>query len=274
MPPLHFSIVANRALGGREEGKKEEKKKTPQTRTIYAPSIYSRVPLSRALCTIQAIFRATWTIWRYMSCPALLTKKGDRWVEGWTLFIAFSSCLVLAHCFCHAHLHLPVVSYPLPPSLFSSSFLFLSSFFLFSPPLPPLSLLFSVSPVSFYEYRGVSFKSKDMGAVGQAGGAADTPLPHPEQLLNLRNRIISAKVAALFHSQEHCKQTERNRGEGKLKTGNRKLFVSLMLTSVIAEIDLVMNFPVSALIPTNPLLNPMSLIYFSRHAQRAVTISG
>lgn len=40
--------------------------------------------------------------------------------------------------------------------------------------------------------------------------AADTPLPHPEQLLSLRNGIISAKVAALFHSQEHGKQTERD----------------------------------------------------------------
>ncbi len=46
-------------------------------------------------------------------------------MEGWTLFIAFSSCLVLAHCFCHAHLHLPVVSYPSPP-FFSSSSLLLS----------------------------------------------------------------------------------------------------------------------------------------------------
>lgn len=48
-----------------------------------------------------------------------------------------------------------------------------------------------------------------MGAVGLGRRAAATPLPHPEQLLILRNRIISAKVAALFHSQEHSKQTER-----------------------------------------------------------------
>lgn len=145
-------------------------------------------------------------------------------MEGWTLFIAFSSCLVLAHCFCHAHLHLPVVSYPSP--LFSLRLLSSS----------PLCFLSEPLPVRFYEYRRVSFKSKDMGAVGQARRAADTPLPHPEQLLKLRNRIISAKVAALFHSQEHGKQTERKRGEGrgKPKTGNRKLFVSLMLSSVIA----------------------------------------
>lgn len=78
-----------------------------------------------------------------------------------------------------------------------------------------------------------------MGAVGLARGAADTPLPHPEQLLNLRNRIISAKVAAFFRSQEHGKQTERTSSEEgvKLRTGNGKLFVSLMLTSVIVSID-------------------------------------
>lgn len=37
----------------------------------------------------------------------------------------------------------------------------------------------------------------------KARGAADTPLPHPEQLLNLRNRIISAK------GRSHC-STVRN----------------------------------------------------------------
>lgn len=45
-----------------------------------------------------------------------------------------------------------------------------------------------------------------------ARGAADTPLPHPEQLLNLHNRIISAKVAAFFRSQEHGKQTASTGG--------------------------------------------------------------
>lgn len=48
-----------------------------------------------------------------------------------------------------------------------------------------------------------------MGAVGLRRRAAATPLPHPEQLLILCNRIISAKVAALFRSQEHSKQTKR-----------------------------------------------------------------
>lgn len=85
----------------------------------------------------------------------------------------------------------------------------------------------------------------------------------------------------MFHSQERSKQTAKKKtkkrveeGRGEPETGGRKLFVSLMLTSVIAQIDLVMNSSVGALIPTRPPLNPMSLIYFSRHAQRAVTISG
>lgn len=72
---------------------------------------------------------------------------------------------------------------------------------------------------------------------------SDTPLPHPEQLLNLRNRIISAKVAALFYCQGHGKQTERRSGRGSRR---RK-------TSVIAQIDLVMNFTVSAVIPSESL---------------------
>lgn len=54
-----------------------------------------------------------------------------------------------------------------------------------------------------------------MGAVGLARGAVDAPLPHPEQLLNLRKRIISAKVAALFRSQEHGKQAGRASSEGR-----------------------------------------------------------
>lgn len=137
-------------------------------------------------------------------CRAQHCLKTGVGVESLTLFIAFSSCLVLAHCFCHAHLHLPVISYPSP--FFYISFTpLLSSIFLSS----LLCFLRRHLPVRFYEYRRVSFKSKDMGAVGQARKAADTPLPDPEQLLNLRNRIISAKVAALFHSQEHGKQTER-----------------------------------------------------------------
>lgn len=84
---------------------------------------------------------------------------------------------------------------------------------------------------------------------------SDTPLPHPEQLLNLRNRIISAKVAALFYCQGHGKQTERRSGRGsrRRKTGSRALFASLTLTSVIAQIDLVMNFTVSAVIPSESL---------------------
>lgn len=129
-------------------------------------------------------------------------------VEGCTLFIAFSSCLVLAQCFCHAHLHLPVVSHPSP------------LFFLSSP------LLFSkrqLSPVRLHEYRIVSFKSKDMGAVGQAKRSSGHFSPtHPDQLLSVRNRIISAKVAVLFHSQEHSKQRERKTCRRERETEDRQ----------------------------------------------------
>lgn len=122
-------------------------------------------------------------------------------------------------------------------------------------------------PVRFYEYCRVSFKSKDIEAVGQARKAADTSLPHPEQLLNLRNRIISAKVAALFHSQEHGKQTEKWRREREAEAGNWKPFVSLMLTSVIVTIDSVMNFSVSE--PSAPAQPNVLNLPFK--AQRAVT---
>ena len=70
-------------------------KERQQARTIYAPSIYSCIPLQPALCdctptlivtrhkerisldlcAIKAIVRATWTIWRYMSCPALISTS-------------------------------------------------------------------------------------------------------------------------------------------------------------------------------------------------------
>lgn len=54
----------------------------------------------------------------------------------------------------------------------------------------------------------------------KARGAADTPLPHPEQLLNLRNRIISAK------GRSHC-STVRNavnkpQKKNKKKSGRRE----------------------------------------------------
>lgn len=76
-----------------------------------------------------------------------------------------------------------------------------------SPPLlPPNPALFFFPSrtvrVSLYECCRVSLKSTDDGSCGPGRGAADTPLPHPEQLLILRNRIISAKVAALFRSRE------------------------------------------------------------------------
>lgn len=112
---------------------------------------------------------------------------------GGGVFIAISPCLVLAHCFCLAHL--PLVS---PFSLIPSP----------SPP-PPYFFPSRTVPVSLCEYCGVSLKSTDMGAVGLGRRATATPLPHPEQLLILCNRIISAKAAALFRSREHGKQTKR-----------------------------------------------------------------
>lgn len=97
-----------------------------------------------------------------------------------------SFCLVLAHCFCPARLRFGLVSpFPLLP--------------------PQSSLIFfpgRTVRVSLYECCRVSLKSTDDGSCGPGRGAADTPLPHPEQLLILRNRIISAKVAVLFRSRE------------------------------------------------------------------------
>lgn len=51
---------------------------------------------------------------------------------------------------------------------------------------------------------------------------SDTPLPHPEQLLNLRNRIIPAKVAALFYSQEHSKQTKKEKRRRERQGADRQ----------------------------------------------------
>lgn len=211
-----------------------------------------------------------------MSCPALLKKKKKKRkgrAEGWTLFIAFSSCLVLAHCFlsCSSPSPCRLTSIPPFPLLSSPS----------PSPSPPLFSKPSSSLSGCMNTAEFHLNPRTWELWAKARGAADTPLPHPEQLLNLRNRIISAK------GRSHCstvrnavnkpqKKTKKRveEGRGEPKTGGRKLFVSLMLTSVIAQIDLVMNSSVGALIPTRPPLNPMSLIYFSRHAQRAVTISG
>lgn len=46
---------------------------------------------------------------------------------------------------------------------------------------------------------------------------------------------------------------EVEEGAGRRKTGSRELFASLPLTSVVAQIDLVMNFTVSAVIPSESL---------------------
>lgn len=144
----------------------------------------------RSFCVfVQRPFRGVCTHSFRAACGNMLCVKNM--VLG-GVFIAISPCLVLAHCFCLAHL--PLAS---PFSLIPS------------PSLPPYFFPSRTVPVSLCEYCGVSLKSTDMGAVGLGRRAAATPLPHPEQLLILRNRIISAKVAALFRSWERGKQTKR-----------------------------------------------------------------
>ncbi len=135
----------------------------------------------------------------------------------------------------------------------------------FSPLSSPLLSFFFLSgtlPVSLYEYSRVSFKSKDMGAVGRARGAADTPLPHPRQLLNLCNRIISAKVAALFVKKE--------KGKWRQAAESVRQFIDDIRNCLERFRD---EFLLLCIDPISPLLNPTSQLYFSRHAQRAVTIS-
>lgn len=140
--------------------------------------------------SVRRPFRGLCTHSFRVACGNMLCIKNM--VLGGAVFIPISPCLVLAHCFCLAHL--PLVS---PFSLIPST------------SLPPYFFPSRTVPVSLCEYCGVSLKSTDMGAVGLGRRAAATPLPHPEQLLILRNRIISAKVTALFHSREHGKQTKR-----------------------------------------------------------------
>lgn len=141
------------------------------------------------------------------------------------------SCWVLAHCFCR------LTSFPL---------LLLRS---------PLSSQRTLSTSGSANAAEFHLNPRTWALRAKQEEQSDTPLPHPEQLLNLRNRIISAKVAALFYCQGHGKQTERRSGRGsrRRKTGSRALFASLTLTSVIAQIDLVMNFTVSAAIPSESL---------------------
>lgn len=131
-----------------------------------------------------------------MSCPALLKKKKRKRkgrAEGWTLFIAFSSCLVLAHCFLSCSSPSPCRLTSIPPFLSSSS----------PSPSPPLFSKPSSSLSGCMNTAEFHLNPRTWELWAKARGAADTPLPHPEQLLNLRNRIISAK------GRSHC-STVRN----------------------------------------------------------------
>lgn len=103
--------------------------------------------------------------------------------------------------------------------------------------------------------------------MGLGRGAATTPLPHPEQLLILRNRIISAKVATLFGSHEHGKQTKRTScAETEMQRGTmqQKLYISLILTSLTAQMDLETSPDASVLIRDWPRLNQTSFLFKAR----------
>lgn len=131
MPTVHFSIVANRALGGGEEKESRKKRRALAGNYLYSFHLFLCIP---AACTLwlhtftygnkiqkkfTGLFAPCWPFSEPLGqsgsiCRAQHCLKTGVGVESLTLFIAFSSCLVLAHCFCHAHLHLPVVSYPSP----------------------------------------------------------------------------------------------------------------------------------------------------------------
>lgn len=195
------------------------------------------------------IFRVACRIWRNILCVknSFFWGGGGGWVGGYNNFLLLGSGSLLLSC-----------SFPSPSCLTLSPH--------FPPSIPPYFFPSRTVRVSLYECCRVSLKSTDMGAVGLGRGAAATPLPHPEQLLILRNRIISAKVAALFRSQEHGKQTKRTScAETEMQRGgrtcNRKLYISLILTSLTAQMDLETNSDASVLIWDWPRLNPTSFLF-------------
>lgn len=168
------------------------------------------------------------------------------------------------------------------PLLGSGSLLLLliSIFVLFHPfPSFSLSILPYLFPsgtvrVGLYECCRVSLKSTDMGAVGLGRGAVAAPLPHPAQLLILRNRIISAKVAALFRSQERGKQSQRSRcAEAEMQRGTKDMQQKPVSQFDPDITDCSDGFgDASVLIPDWPPLHPPS--FSSGRAQRASTVSG
>lgn len=152
MPTVHFSILANRALGGVEE-KEKEKNLSRQLPTllpfilVYPCSLHfltahlylweqDTKEIYRALCTMQAILWATWTIWKYMSCPALLKNGGGGWEfdSFYSIFILLGSGSLLLSCSSPSPCHL--ISIPL--FLYISFTPLLSSLLLLS--FPPLSV--------------------------------------------------------------------------------------------------------------------------------------
>lgn len=125
-----------------------------------------------------------------------------KWLGGWRGFIPLGSGSLLLSC-----------SFPSPCRLTSFPLLLLSSPLLSEPTLSPSG---SVNAAEFH----LNPRTWELWAKQEE--QSDTPLPHPEQLLNLRNRIISAKVAALFYCQGHGKQTERRSGGGSREAEDRE----------------------------------------------------
>lgn len=204
---MPLSVLLHCSQQGSTWRRRKEGKKPQQARTIYTPSICSCVPLCRSLSPYRPFPETLGQSGD--TCHALrCLKKGRVYGRGvysfYSIFILLGSGSMLLSC-----------SSPSPCRLTS-----IPPFFLSSP------LLFSkrqLSPVRLHEYRIVSFKSKDMGAVGQAKRSSGHFSPtHPDQLLSVRNRIISAKVAVLFHSQEHSKQRERKTCRRERETEDRQ----------------------------------------------------
>lgn len=146
--------------------KKIKGKKAPQqARAIHTASIYSCVPLQPAHCDCTPSLMGTW-LWKFrgLFAPRRLFSKPlgqsvgtccaqhcfKKWLGGWRGFILLGSGSLLLSC-----------SFPSPCRL--------TSFFCSA----LLSSAFGADPlhVWFRECRRVSFKSKDMRALGQARGA-------------------------------------------------------------------------------------------------------
>lgn len=207
----------------------------------------------QGLCT--HIFRATCRIWRNM-LGVNDTVLGDLYNS----FLLLGSSSLILSC-----------SSPSP------SCLTLPPYF---PSQSPLIFFPSRTvPDSLYEYCRVSLKSTDMGAVGLRRRATATPLPHPEQLLILCNRIISAKVAALFRSQDHSKQTRRaSCAETEMQRGAKDMQQKAVrqFGPDISNRSDGLSDTCGCIDPASPRLNPtcVTILPFPRHSQTAFTVLG